>query len=611
MTAPIRYSIQPLDPAAHLFRVTCSVSAPDPAGQCFRLPSWIPGSYMIREFAKHIVELWAEAEGRIVACEKIDKTTWRCEPVVGELTISCDVYAWDFSVRAAHLDNTHGYFNGTSVFLAVVGQESAPCRVTIMPPAADGFGVPGAYDAWRVATTLRAAPGTALWAFGDYLATDYDELVDHPVEMGTFVQARFVACGVPHDIAITGIHRTDMPRLCRDLQAICETQIRLFGEPAPMDRYLFLITVVGEGYGGLEHRASTSLLAARDDLPLVTDEPGSVKDSYRTFLGLCSHEYFHTWNVKRIKPAAFMPYDLSRESYTRQLWAFEGFTSYYDDLLLVRAGMITPESYLELLGQGITRVLRTPGRHKQSVAESSFDAWTKFYRQDENSPNAIVSYYAKGALIGLALDLEIRRRTNAACSLDDVMRLLWKRHGLPGKGVGEDDIQAIAEEVCGANLAEFFAQAVYGMEDLPLADALRDIGVELALRTAEGQADNGGKPGRGDRERASLGVRTMADALGARLQHCFDGGPAMAAGLSAGDVMVAMDGLRVTQTNVEKLLAGYRPGDTVRVHAFRRDELREFPVVIGSAPRDTCFLKFHDGELSARALGWLRNAAGG
>ncbi|MFP5441054.1 MAG: M61 family metallopeptidase [Gammaproteobacteria bacterium] len=603
MNNAIHYSIVPIDPAAHLFRVSCTVPNPDPAGQRFSLPAWIPGSYMIREFAKNIVELWAESGGNIVACEKIDKATWQCEPVAGPLVITCDVYAWDLSVRAAHLDDTHGYFNGTSVFLAVQGHEHLPCRVRIERPAGD------AYAGWRLATSLRTAPDTECWQFGDYEAADYDELIDHPVEMGHFTQARFVACSVPHDVVITGIHRCDMARLCADLQKICETQVRLFGEPAPMDRYVFLVQVVGEGYGGLEHRASTSLLASRDDLPLVTDDPSSMKDGYRQFLGLCSHEYFHTWNVKRIKPQAFQPYDLSRENYTRQLWAFEGFTSYYDDLLLVRAGVISPASWLDLLGQNITRVLRAPGRLKQSVAESSFDAWTKFYRQDENSPNAIVSYYAKGALVALALDLALRRETGGTRSLDHLMRELWQRHGLPAHGVPEDAIGMLLVELGGESLRALFDDAVHGTDDLPLAELLATMDIDLCLRAAEGATDNGGKPGakggKVRRPRPSLGIRTAGDGLGARIQHCFEGAPAMAAGLSAGDVIVAVGGLRATHANIEKLLAGWAVGDAVTLHAFRRDELRECRVTLGEAPADTCYLQFRGGEPSAAAQAWL------
>ncbi len=603
MHTPVHYRIVAHNPSAHLFEVTCTIADPDPQGQRFSLPAWIPGSYMIREFAKHIVTLAAECGGRAVPVEKLDKDTWHCAPCAGPLAVRYLVYAWDLSVRAAHLDVTHGFFNGTSVFLRAHGRERRPCLVDIAPPSGD------AYRNWRVASAL-AREDAAPYGFGRYRAADYDELVDHPVEMGTFALATFEACGVPHDIVITGRHDGNLPRLCRDLQTICEHHIRFFGEPAPMERYVFLITVVGEGYGGLEHRASTSLLIGRDHLP--RDDEAPVDETYRTFLGLASHEYFHTWNVKRIKPAVFVPYDLSREAYTRQLWAFEGITSYYDDLALVRSGLITIESYLELVGQTITRVWRTPGRMRQTVAESSFDAWTKFYRQDENAPNAIVSYYAKGALIALALDLTLRRETNGEKSLDDVMRALWQRYGRHVLGVPEGDIERMAAEVANLDLAPFFAQALHGTADLPLADLLAAVGIQFQLRPAESDSDKGGKaagkPVETLARRAVLGVR-LAEGVEAKLAHVFDGGAAQAAGLSAGDVIVSLNGLRATRASVDKLLARHRPGDRVHVHAFRRDELMEFEVALQPPPADTCVLSLdaaaNPGQQARRAA-WLQ-----
>lgn len=603
MHTPVQYRIVAQHPGAHLFEVTCTVSNPDPQGQRFSLPAWIPGSYMIREFAKHIVELDAQCKGRPVAVEKLDKDTWRCAPCAGPLSVRYLVYAWDLSVRAAHLDTTHAYFNGTSVFLRAHGCEQRPCIVDIAPPSGE------AYRDWRVATAL-AREDAPPHGFGRYRAADYDELVDHPVEMGTFTLATFTACGVPHDVVITGRHDAHVERVCRDLRTICEHHIRFYGEPAPMDRYVFLITIVGDGYGGLEHRASTSLLIGRDHLP--REEGARVDDAYRTFLGLASHEYFHTWNVKRIKPAAFVPYDLSRETYTRQLWAFEGITSYYDDLALVRSGLITVESYLELLGQTATRVWRTPGRMRQSVAESSFDAWTKFYRQDENAPNAIVSYYAKGALIALALDLTLRRGTGGGKSLDDVMRALWERFGRDGQGVPEGGVERVAAEVGGVDLAPFFAQALHGTNDLPLAELLEAVGVRLQLRAAESDSDKGGKragkPIEALARRAVMGVR-LAEGAEARVANVFDGGAAQAAGLSAGDVIISINGLRAARGSFEKLLARYRPGEHVRVHAFRRDELMDFDVVLQAPPADTCVLSLDDGadaEQKARRAAWLQ-----
>ncbi|MGF6635728.1 M61 family metallopeptidase [Paraburkholderia sp. MM6662-R1] len=559
---PIRYTIVPGNPAAHLFEVIVTVADPDPAGQRFMLPVWIPGSYMVREFARNIVTLRAVNDaGRKVRVEKIDKHTWQAAPVKGALTLRYEVYAWDLSVRAAHLDDTIGFFNGTSVFLSPLGHEDAQCVVDIQKPQG------AAYRGWRVATALPEARGTKRYGFGEYRAQNYDELIDHPVTLGEFALATFKAHGVPHDVVIGGrVIGLDMERLCKDLKRICEAQIALFepkSKKAPVERYVFMTQAVTDGYGGLEHRASTALICNRTDLPVQGREP--MSEGYRTYLGLCSHEYFHTWNVKRIKPAEFAPYDLGVENYTSMLWLFEGFTSYYDDLILVRSGVISQDDYFGLLGKVIGGVQRGSGRLKQSVAESSFDAWVKYYRQDENAPNAIVSYYTKGSLIALAFDLTIRAQTGNQKSLDDVMRLLWKRFGRDfyrGRpvGVDESEIEAIFAEASGAQLAELFAEGVRGTRDLPLDALLAPFGVALAP-----DVDKNGKP--------SLGVRLRGGADCA-LATVHEGSAAQKAGLSAGDVLIAIDGLRVTGGNIDALLSRYQPGAKVEVHAFRRDELR-------------------------------------
>lgn len=595
----IRYRIVPHDLGAHLFSISCTIEHPAASGQIVSLPAWIPGSYMIREFAKHIVSLRAHTATHAVAVEKIDKSSWRCAAVHGALTLEYTVYAYDLSVRGAHLDTTHGFFNGTSVFLRVHGGEQLPCEVDIAPP-------PRSDRTWQVATAMTPA-GAATHGFGLYRAQNYDELIDHPVEMGSFALTQFTAAGVPHELAITGNQRADIARVTRDLTTICAHHVRFFGAPAPMSRYLFLLTILGEGYGGLEHRASSALIASRENLPRVGQ--AEVSDGYREFLGLCSHEYFHTWHVKRIKPAAFMSYDLTRENYTRQLWAFEGITSYYDDLALVRTQLIGAESYLELVAQTITRVLRAPGRAHQSVAESSFDAWTKFYRQDENAPNAIVSYYAKGSLVALALDLLLRQETAGAKSLDDVMRALWREHGVTGVGVPESGVERLAQAVTGVDLSAFFAQAVYGTDDLPLAALLATVGVGLQLRAAESDSDKGGKPAASPRARATLGVRWHSSE--ARLAHVINDGPACVAGLAAGDQVVAIDGLKATRASVEKALENYAVGDTLVMHVFRRDELMQFSVTLAAAPLDTCVLTLLgdvEDTVRARRQAWLGSA---
>ena len=575
MSCPVHYTIQAIQPAAHLFEVTLRIAEPDPAGQVFSLPAWIPGSYMIREFAKNIVTLSAQAGGKVLTVSKSDKHTWHLPAGVKEpVTLRYTVYAWDLSVRTAHLDATHGFFNGTSVFLCAHGCEDQPQLVDIRPP--HGLEEAG----WRIATSLSVAEGengaAEPYGFGLYRAENYDELIDHPVEMGTFTLAEFDACGVPHAVAITGRHDCDLPRLVEDLKPICENQIHLFGEPAPMDRYVFLVMAVGDGYGGLEHRASTALLCSRADLPYPGMEAQS--DGYRQFLGLCSHEYFHTWNVKRIKPAAFVPYDLSREGYTRLLWAFEGFTSYYDDLVLIRSGRITVQDYLKLLSKTINQVHKGSGRQKQSVAESSFEAWTKYYRQDENSPNAIVSYYTKGSLVALLLDLRLRADSKGKRSLDDLMRALWLRHGQTGVGVAEDGLYALAAEIGGVAVGRWLQELVEGTGELPLETWLKRFGVSLAWEAASSA------PG--------IGVRTTTEAEGVKIANVFDGGSAQAAGLSAGDVIIACDGLKVTSGNFDKLLARRVAGDSAEIHAFRRDELMCFEVPLQAAPADTAKLEW-------------------
>jgi len=391
------------------------------------------------------------------------------------------------------------------------------------------------------------------------------------------------------------------------LKTLCETQIAFF-EPesmlAPMKRYTFLIMAVGDGYGGLEHRASTALLCSRSDLPAIGS--GHSAEGYQNFLGLCSHEYFHTWHVKRIKPAAFAPYDLQKESYTPLLWVFEGFTSYYDDLMLVRSGLIDVSAYLRRIAKTANSVLRGSGRNKQSLADASFDAWIKFYRQDENSPNALANYYTKGSLVALALDLTIRSKTKNQKSLDDVMRALWQRYGrdfyaspAAGLGITEMEIEALIDEMSGLKLRRFFNQYVRGTDELPLAGLLASFGVSM------------------DDERSlnkpSLEARIVNAGGDLRLANVYEGGAAHRAGLSAGDLLVAIDGLRVPMDNpaagVDKLLARYPVGAVITVHAFRRDELMKFEVELNGdkAPRFALTVQNKLRAAVAARQAWLQD----
>ena len=587
------YRIVAHDAHAHLFEVRCTVHEPAPDGQRFRLPAWIPGSYLIREFARQFSEVRAEADGTPVALHKEAKDTWRAEPASGPLTVIALVYAFDLSVRGAYLDATRGYFNGPAVFLCPDGRQDAPCTLDVGAPTGEKFA------SWRVATTL-AAQSTDACGFGRYAAASYDELIDHPVEMADFSEVKFEARNVPHTIALSGRADADLARLARDLQQVCEAHIDLFGGTPPFARYLFQVMAVGDGYGGLEHRDSTSLLCRRDELPRVGC--GAPSDEYVNFLGLASHEYFHAWNVKRIRPVAFAPYDLARENYTRELWAYEGVTSYYDDLALLRSRLIDPARYLELVARTITTVLRTPGRHRQSLADASFDAWIKFYRPDENSPNATVSYYAKGALVALALDLTLR--SAARHSLDDVMRTLWTRFGERGIGVPEGEIERVATQLGGEAVRSLFARCVHGTGDPPLDRLLGAFGVELHLRPASSASDRGGKAAAGPAPAASIDAKVAPDM---RIQHVYRDGAAQRAGLAANDVLVAFDGLRATPDALAALLRRGH-GERVRVHAFRRDELFSTYLTLAEPPLDTCYLTLvADAPPPARALrgGWL------
>lgn len=577
----ILYRIQPVDLAGHLFSVEISIPKPSPKGQIVSLPTWIPGSYLVRDFSRHIQQLKAQSGKKQLALEKLDNHTWQIQKSSKPLTLSYLVYAWDLSVRAAHLDETHGFFNGTSVFLKVHGQEHLPCLLDIQAPASK--------TAWKVYTSLPEAIGQKGAAkrheFGLYSAPNYDALIDHPVEMGTPAVISFEACGAHHEMVFTGlIPNIDLERIARDTAKICEYQIKLF-EPkthkAPFldssDRYVFMTMVTGSDYGGLEHRASTALMASRSDMPVIGQTEAS--DGYIQFLGLISHEYFHTWNVKRIKPQTFAPYDLSKATPTPLLWIFEGFTSYYDDQVLLRTGLISEEKYLSLIQQTLNSVCNAAGRLKQSVADSSFDAWTKYYKQDENSINSIVSYYTKGSLVALGLDLLIQNSTANKKSLDDVMRLLWKKFGRdfytknPRKGLCDDQVVPIIKEATGVDATDFISRYALGTEDVPLDKLWTKQGIQL---TTEASTE------------ASLNIRTKVVNNDCQISHVFEGGAAHLGGLSAGDILVAIDNIRVNTKNLDDLLRRYRVKDKVLVHVFRRDELRSFKVKL--MPKETKFL---------------------
>jgi predicted metalloprotease with PDZ domain len=563
MTPAVHYCVQ-AQPKAHVFEVTLTIDKPQ-AQQIVSLPVWIAGSYLVREFARHMQHLSARQGRRSVAVRQLDKCSWRIDCAADTpLRLSYEVYAFDNSVRAAWLGRERAFFNGTSLCLRVHGQEHQPHTLEVPP-------LPGHAD-WQLATGLTPVK-TDKRGFGRYAAADYDELVDCPVEMGAFWSGEFKACGIPHRLVVAGAPPTfDSARLLSDTQTICETEIRFWhgkgtaaGKKAPHQRYVFMLNVVEDGYGGLEHRNSTALICSRPDLPRLGETKTS--DGYTILLGLISHEYFHTWNVKRLRPAEFARYDYTQENYTELLWFFEGFTSYYDDLLLLRAGLIDEAKYLDLLVKTINGVAQAPGRQVQSVAQSSFDAWVKYYRQDENTPNATVNYYAKGSLVALCLDLSLRQE---GCDLDTVMRGLWQR--CKGGPMREQDLLDELQARTGRSWAKEIGAWVHSTQELPLAQLFKVHGIEV-------NAEPGTLAQR-------LGVR-VTESGGVRIKTVLRHSVAEQAGLSAGDEWLGVhtngktpEGWRIRKLDDITALLGKPKTFTALV--ARDQRMLQLPVKLGA-----------------------------
>jgi len=518
---PLHYTVEAVDLNAHLFRVTLTIDQAA-ALQTVSLPVWIPGSYLVREFSKNLQNLSAKQGRRQAALVQQDKCTWQITCRAGEpLVLRYEVYAFDNSVRTAWLDSQRGFFNGTSLCLRVHGQEAHAHHLQLLPVKGQA--------AWQAATGLTPVKVDKR-GFGLYTAADYDELVDCPVELGAFWSGSFNACGIPHRFVVAGaLPSFDGDRLLADTQKICEAEIRFWhgqgksaGQKAPHKNYLFMLNAVHDGYGGLEHRNSTALICNRSDLPRQNAPRSS--EGYTTLLGLISHEYFHTWNVKQLRPDAFARYDYTQENYTALLWFFEGFTSYYDDLLLRRAGLIDDAAYLKLLNKAITQVQQTPGRHVQTVAQASQDAWVKYYRQDENTLNATVSYYTKGSLVALCLDLSLRQEGQGH-TLDHVMRGLYKR--CKGGPMREQDLLDELQAQTGRSWQAEISAWVHSTAELPLAKLLEGQGIQIHVDTGN-FADR-------------LGLRHTDSASGVQIKSVLRGSAAELAGLAARDEWLGVE----------------------------------------------------------------------
>jgi predicted metalloprotease with PDZ domain len=596
----IQYTVSASKPLQHLLTVSIQINIPDPSGQRLSLPNWILGSYLIRDFSKHLNNITAQAiSGKILSIKSLEKSLWQVEKTNEAILIEYQVYAWDLSVRGAHFDQHHAFFNGTSLFMQVLGQEDCPCAVLI---ESSNFTED---NNWKIATTLPELQINDQ-GFGQYQAQNYTNLIEYPVEMGTFIELNFTACDIAHKVAITGKfeqQKLDKQRIINDLTHICEVELNLFGKPYPFKKYLFQIMIIEDGYGGLEHTNSTALLCARKHLPyLNTSHPS---EDYHQFLELCSHEYFHSWNVKRIKPVVYKNAKLDKPVYTNQLWWFEGITSFYDGLFLNHADIVNSDEHLNRLAKEMTRAYRIPGRFQQSVAESSWLTWTKFYQQDENAPNSIISYYTKGSLIALGLDLIIRAKTNNKKSLDNILLTLWKDHGLPNKAIEEFSIEKLCSQVSGIDFTEFFNNHLYGTKDLNFTELFKPFGIQFKLRPATSMQDLGG----------STVTQTTCIQLGATLTNSQNQSIQVTkvlneqslsnAGISSGDEIVAINGYKMNNTKkLATLLQILDEGDIVECHYFRRDELYTTKITLNKTIADRV-------ELTKTAdygkLKWLKN----
>lgn len=565
----LHYQIEFDDYRQHLIHVTLRFLA-NPT-QVLALPTWIPGSYLIREFSKHIeaVKAYDEA-GRILKIQKFEKNKWRLFNTDHELiTVEYDVYAYDLSVRGAYVDQTRLYVNPACACLGLEGQEDKAIEVEVF--------LPNELKHFQLATGLAAKSLVK----GRYTlkAKNYAELIDAPFELAEQTRFSFDAAGIPHEFVVSGKHAMNAARMQQDLEKICATEIALFGS-APFQDYTFMTMATGNSYGGLEHPNSTSLITPRDDLPKA-NEPEEPSKEYQRFLGLCSHEYFHSWLVKFIRPDSFVNYDLNREGYTSLLWIFEGFTSYYDDLILLRSGVVNQESYIALLKAQIDRYLQNPGRAIQTVAESSFDAWVKFYRQDENSNHAGTSYYNKGCLVALCLDLGLRLRGS---SLDALMRKLYD-NTQQGIQVHERTIYELCQELTGDSWAEQINHLINTTEELPLDQLFPEFGLSYSLKNDK---------------RLPLGLKLADKPEGVLVQAARRDGQAAQAGLSAHDVIIAIDGLKASSKLIEQYA---KQSGSFTVHAFRRDELMQFEVNAAGSELTEVELKVED---QAKLDRWLK-----
>ena len=549
---PIRCRIRMPDPNTHLFHVELRVDGLRGEYADFKMPVWIPGSYLVREFERNVEGFEAtDARGNALPWRKVRKNTWRVQLSGSQVRVRYRVYAFELSVRASYLDVDRAFLNPSSVVMFVAGHLERPYELRLEPPAG-----------WRqVSTGLDSVPGDP-WT---RRARDYDELVDSPLLLGNHRRLFFRVNGVPHELAISGRGPLDADSLLTYVPQIVRETRKIFGS-FPYKRYVFLTLLSDKGGGGLEHRNSCALLVERFSL--------APRDRLRRFLPLVSHEFFHAWNVKAIRPEPLGPFDYDRENYTTLLWLAEGFTTYYSGQVRLRLGWTKPESYLRGLARQIADYEANPGRFVQSLEMASYDAWIKYYRPDENSPNVTQSYYSGGALFATLLDLSIRHYSDGEHSLDDVMRALYQRFGQNDRWVTEQDFRSVCEEFAGHSLDSLFA-FVHTTGEFDFVPYLRFAGLDIQVK------ESGGKEAR----EAFLGADVNYQGGKAIVRSVRRGGPAERGGVYARDEILAVDGYRVQNGNLNTILRNYEPGDSVSVLVSRQGVVRKLSVKLGRSPR--------------------------
>jgi predicted metalloprotease with PDZ domain len=547
----ISFTVSMTKPHTHLLEVEMRLkSSRLPAQLNLVMPVWAPGSYLIREFERHVQDFAAvDSQGRALRWQKTNKNTWRIETNgAGELRVNYQVYANELSVRTNDLNDRHAHWNNVALLMYPEGQLNAPSTLRVVP-----------FNDWQVATGLPLVPGQ----LNTFRAENFDVLYDSPVEVSKFKTISFEVRNVPHRIVIDGEGNYDLERIRRDTQKIVETQVAMMGD-IPYRDYTFIVHAHTRTDGGLEHLNSTSIIFERNSF--------RAPSSYHDFLSVMSHEFFHVWNVKRIRPDALGPFDYTKENYTRLLWVAEGITDYYGILMLRRAGLISAEEYLSSVSAMIDAVQNKPGRFEMSVEEASFDAWIKQYRPDENSVNTQISYYDKGHLIGLLLDLEIRKLSKGAKSLDDLMRYLYAEFYKKNRNYTPEDFQRAAELMAGASLENFFTRYVRGREELDYNKSLNVVGLQL------GAADQGSVP---PVERPGFGAELTQEGDRLMVRRVYSNSAAYDQGLNVGDQIVALDGMRVNQQLFLTKLGEKRVGDILNLTLFRDDDLRNLPIKLG------------------------------